>query len=61
MLATVKFQIGTQEGIVNVNVEPGDEDEAVIAKAKRLATQRYPSTIGIASETWTITGRCETD
>lgn len=35
MIATVKYQIATYAGEVTVNCEPDDEDEVIIARAKR--------------------------
>ena len=34
-MKTVKFQIATYSGEIDVNSDPNDEDEVVIAKAKR--------------------------
>ena len=36
MQATVKYQIATYSGEITVNCEPDDENEVVIAKAKRI-------------------------
>jgi hypothetical protein len=40
MIATVKYQVATYSGEVQVNCDENDEDEYIIAKAKRIVTQR---------------------
>ena len=40
MIATVKYQVATYSGEVQVNCNENDEDEYIIAKAKRIVTQR---------------------
>jgi hypothetical protein len=38
-IATVKYQIATYSGEVQVNCNKNDENEYIIAKAKRIVTQ----------------------
>ena len=56
MLATVKYQIATYSGEVKVNCGPDDEDENIIAKAKRILHSRcghFPS----GYESWKVISR----
>ena len=58
MTATVKYQIGTYAGTVQVNCNPEDEAETIIARAKRILRNRAGSfPAGIYNESWRITNR----
>ena len=39
-IATVKYQIATYSGIVEVNCNENDEQEYIIAKAKKMLKQK---------------------
>ena len=58
MLATVHYEIGTYEGEVHVNASPDDDDDFIIAKAKRVAAHRFgPMPLGMYRERWKVTNR----
>ena len=43
MQATVKYQIATYSGEITVNCDPDDENEVVIARAKRILRSQVGS------------------
>ena len=43
MLATVKYQIATYSGEIKVNCNENDENEHIIAKAKKILRQKAGS------------------
>lgn len=58
MLATVHYDLGQYSGKISVNVSPDDDDEFVIAKAKRALAQRHgPMPSGLYSSRWRVTER----
>lgn len=57
MLATVKYQVATYSGEVKVNCDKNDEDEYIIAKAKRMITQRSGSPLPFGYESWKVVER----
>jgi len=57
MKATVKYQIATYSGEVQVNCNENDEDEYIIAKAKRIVTQRAGGSLPFGYENWKVIGR----
>lgn len=56
MIATVKYQVATYSGEVQVNCNENDEDEYIIAKAKRIVTQRAGS-LPFGYESWKVVER----
>ena len=52
MLAKVKYQIATYSGEVQVNCSENDEDEHIIAKAKRILTQKSGGSLPFGYERW---------
>lgn len=40
MLRTVKYQIATYSGEVSVNCDPDDDNEMIIARAKKIIRQK---------------------
>lgn len=57
MIATVKYQIATYSGEVQVNCNENDEDEVIIAKAKRIVTQRSGGSLPFGYESWKVMER----
>lgn len=57
MIATVKYQVATYSGEVQVNCNEYDEDEYIIAKAKRIVTQRVGGSLPFGYESWKVVGR----
>ena len=57
MKATVKYQIETYSGEVQVNWNENDEDECIIAKAKRIVTQRSGGSLPYGYESWKVIER----
>lgn len=57
MIATVKYQIATYSGEVQVNCNENDEDERIIALAKRIVTQRAGGSLPFGYESWRVVAR----
>ena len=57
MIATVKYQVATYSGEVQVNCNENDEDEHIIAKAKRIVTQRAGGSLPFGCEIWKVVER----
>ena len=58
MVATVKYQVATYSGEVQVNCNENDEDEYIIAKAKRILT-RAGGFLPFGYESWKVVDRYE--
>lgn len=59
MLATVRYEIATYEGDIHVNVSADDDDDTIIAKAKRIAERRGIGFSGPCYESWRVIKRQE--
>ena len=57
MITTVKYQVATYSGEVQVNCNENDEDEVIIAKAKRIVTQRSEGSLPFGYESWKVVER----
>lgn len=57
MIATVRYQIATYSGEVPVNCNENDEDECIIAKAKKIVTQRAGGSLPYGYESWKVIER----
>lgn len=57
MIATVKYQVATYSGEVQVNCNENDEDDYIIAKAKRIVTQRAGGSLLFGYESWKVVER----
>lgn len=57
MTATVKYQVATYSGTIKVNCEENDENEHIIAKAKRLLRQRAGGSLPYGYESWKVIDR----
>lgn len=54
----VSWAMGTYDGEVTVYVDPDDETDVVIAKAKRTQRQRFgPAPAGLYYESWKVVTR----
>lgn len=58
MIATVKYQVATYSGEVQVNCDENDSNEYIIAKAKRIVTQRAGGSLPFGYESWEVVERC---
>ena len=57
MIATVKYQVATYSGEVQVNCNENDEDDYIIAKAKKIVTQRAGGSLPFGYESWKVIER----
>ena len=57
MTAVVKYQVATYSGEVHVNCDENDDDDVIIAKAKRIVTQRSGGSLPFGYERWWIIER----
>lgn len=57
MTAIVKYQVASYSGEVTVNCDENDENEYIIAKAKRILTQRSGGSLPFGSESWKVIER----
>jgi len=56
MTATVKYQIATYSGIVDVNCTPENDNDEIIAKAKRILKQKVGS-FPFGYQNWEVISR----
>jgi hypothetical protein len=57
MEAKVQYRVATYRGTVSVNCEPNDEDEHIIAKAKKIVTKQARGSLPFGSESWKVIER----
>lgn len=57
MIATVKYQVATYSGEIKVNCNENDENEYIIAKAKRILTKRAGGSLPFGYESWKVVER----
>lgn len=57
MIATVKYQVATYSGEVQVYCDENDEDEYIIAKARRIVIQKAGGFLPFGYESWKVVGR----
>ena len=57
MIAIVKYQITTYSGEVTVNCDKNDDNEYIIAKAKRILKNRSGE-FPFGYQSWTVLNRC---
>ena len=57
MIATVRYQVATYSGEVQVNCNENDEDEHIIAKAKKIVTQKAGGSLPFGYESWKVIER----
>jgi hypothetical protein len=57
MTAIVKYQIATYSGEITVPCEPDDENEVIIAKAKRILTRQAGGSLPFGYESFKIVDR----
>jgi len=54
MTTIVKYQISTYSGEIKVNCNENDDNEFIIAKAKRIIKQRAGGSIPFGYQSWKI-------
>lgn len=54
MTAIVKYKIATYSGEVEVDCDENDEDEIIIARAKKIVTQRSGGSLPYGYESWEV-------
>ena len=57
MRATLKYQIATYSGEIEVPCEPDEENEYIIARAKRVLKQKAGGSLPFGYESWKIVKR----
>lgn len=57
MIATVKYQVATYSGEIQVICNENDEDEHIIAKARRIVTQKAGGSLPFGYESWKVVER----
>jgi len=57
MIATVKYQVATYSGEIKVICNENDEEEYIIAKAKRILIQRLGGSLPFGYESWKVVER----
>lgn len=57
MIATVKYQVATYSGEVQVNCDENDSDDYIIAKAKRIVRQKAGGSLPLGYESWKVVER----
>lgn len=55
--ATVDYQIATYEGTVDVMCDENDDEDFIIAKAKRIVTRSSGGSLPYGYESWNISSR----
>ena len=56
MTATVKYQLATYSGVIEVSCDPNDDNDIIIAKAKKLLRQKAGS-FPLGYQSFKITNR----
>jgi hypothetical protein len=54
MTVTVKYQVATYSGSVTVNCDENDDNEYIIAQAKRIVRERSGGSLPYGYERWEI-------
>lgn len=57
MIAIVKYQVATYSGEVQVYCDENDEDEYIIAKARRIVIQKAGGSLPFGYESWKVVER----
>ncbi len=57
MTAIVKYQIATYSGEISVNCEPDEENEYIIARAKRILRNKVGGSFPFGYESWKVIDR----
>ena len=57
MIATVRYQVAAYSGEVHVNCDENDEDEYIIAKAKKIVARRAGGSLPLGYESWKVIER----
>lgn len=59
MTAIVEYQVATYSGTIEVYCDENDEHEYIIAKAKRIVTQKAGGSLPFGYESWRVDDRRE--
>lgn len=57
MRAVVKYQVATYSGEVTIPCDENDDNQHIIAKAKRYVTQRAGGSLPFGYESWKVVER----
>lgn len=57
MTAVVKYQVATYSGEVEVSCDPDDDNDVIIAKAKRIERHRFGGSFPFGYESWKVIDR----
>jgi hypothetical protein len=57
MTAEVKYCIATYQGVIKVNCNQNDNDEFIIAKAKKILTEKAGGSLPYGYEKWKVVNR----
>lgn len=57
MTAKVKYWVATYEGEIDISCEPDDENDMIIAKAKRLLARAGGGSLPFGYEKWKVIER----
>ena len=57
MIATVEYQVATYSGEVKVNCDENEDDEFIIARAKRMLENRAGGSLPFGYEIWKVVER----
>ena len=57
MRATVRYQIADYKGVIEIDCDENEEDNFIIARAKKIVTQRAGGSLPFGSETWKVVDR----
>lgn len=55
--ATVEYQVATYKGSVEVMCDENDDEEYIIAKAKRIVINRSGGSLPLGYESWSVSDR----
>jgi len=57
MIAIVEYQVATYSGQIHVNCTPNDEDDYIIARAKKIVRQSSGGELPFGYQKWRIINR----
>lgn len=57
MIAIVKYQVATYSGKVEISCNSDEENEHIIARAKRIVTRQAGGSLPFGYESWKVVSR----
>lgn len=57
MTATVKYQIATYSGEIEVPCDPDEDNDEIIARAKRIEIRQFGGSFPFGYENWKVVDR----